>query len=275
MKNIKQSILSIALNTVAIAVSLIVVIPLIVVLLNSVKTLQESYTMSLALPTEIVLENYAVVIEKGKLAVSFFNSLLYASVSVLFVVISVVAAAFVFARRKSRMNHFIYYVILLGISIPTNYVALMQVMKLTHLLNTRIGLILIYIAINIPLSLFMCIGFINTVPKEIDEAAVIDGCNAGNLFFRVVLPLLVPIIATLFVLNFMSVWNDFTMPMYFMNRTDGWPMTLAVYNFFGQFERNWNLVCADIVLTSLPVLTVFLLGQKYIVAGLTTGAVKG
>lgn len=266
---------SLGLNLLAVLVSLIIVVPLVVVVVNSFKTQQEAYIMSLALPQSLVWENYAVVIERGKLGISFLNSLLYASVSVITIVFTVVMAAFVFARRKTRLNNFMYYFILVGISIPTNYVALMQVMKLTGLLNSRLGLILIYCAINIPLSLFMCIGFIHTIPREIDEAAVIDGCKPLSLFLRVIVPLLTPIMATLFVLNFMSVWNDFTMPMYFMNRTSGWPMTLAVYNFFGQFERSWNLVCADIVLTSLPVMIVFLMGQKYIVGGLTAGSVKG
>lgn len=272
---VKKFALSTILNIIALIASLVIIVPLVVVVINSFKTQQEAYTMSLALPEKLMWENYAVVVERGKLGTSFLNSLLYASASVIIIVFTVVMAAFVFARRKTKLNNFMYYFVLIGISIPTNYVALMQVMKLTGMLNTRTGLILIYCAINIPLSLFMCIEFINTIPREIDEAAIIDGCAPLPLFFRVIAPLLTPIMATLFVLNFMSVWNDFTMPMYFMNRTSGWPMTLAVYNFFGQFERSWNLVCADIVLTSLPVMIVFLLGQKYIVGGLTAGSVKG
>jgi len=106
------------------------------------------------------------------------------------------------------------------------------------------------------------------------EAAIIDGCNPSSLYFRIIFPLLKPIIATLFVLNFMSTWNDFTMSIYFLNESSKWPMTLAVYNFFGQFSTQWNLVCADIVLTCIPVLIVFILGQKYIVAGMTSGSVK-
>lgn len=272
---VKKGFFQILLNVMAAVASLVIILPLVVVVVNSFKTQQEAYTMSLSLPRELILENYAVVIEQGKLLISFMNSMIYASGSVLIIVFTVIASAYVFARRKSRLNNFMYYYMLIGISIPTNYVALMQIMKATQLVNTRLGLILIYSAINIPLSLFLSIGFINTIPREIDEAAVIDGCGAIGLFRRVVMPLLTPITATLFVLNFMSVWNDFAMPMYFMNKTAGWPMTLAVYNFFGQFERSWNLVCADIVLTSLPVMIIFLLGQKYIVGGLTAGSVKG
>ena len=151
----------------------------------------------------------------------------------------------------------------------------MKVMQMFHLVNSRFGIILLYAAINIPLSLFLSYGFIGTIPREIDEAAVIDGCRPHQLFIRVILPLLKPILSTLFVLNFMAVWNDFTMPLYFLNNSGKWPMTLAVYNFFGAFENAWNLVSADIILTLIPVLIVFILVQKYIVGGISSGSVKG
>ena len=102
-----------------------------------------------------------------------------------------------------------------------------------------------------------------------------DGCSGIKLFLRIIVPLLTSVLVTVFVLNFLSVWNEFTAPLYMLNTVEMWPMTLAVYNFFGQFSAKWNLVSADIVLTSLPVLIVFLIGQKYIVGGLTSGAVKG
>ena len=156
-----------------------------------------------------------------------------------------------------------------------NNVSLMKVMQALHLINTRGGIILLYAAINIPLSLFLAYGFIDTIPREIDEAAVIDGCTPWQLFTQVIAPLLKPIVSTLFVLDFMAIWNDFTMPLYYLNNSQKWPMTLAVYNFFGAFQNSWNLVAADIMLTLLPVLIVFVLGQKYIVGGVSAGAVKG
>ena len=158
---------------------------------------------------------------------------------------------------------------------PINNVALMKVMQACHLGNTRIGIILLYAAINIPLSLFLAYGFVATIPREIDEAAVIDGCKPWQLFLKVIAPLLKPIVSTLFVLDFMAVWNDFTMPLYYLNNSRKWPMTLAVYNFFGAFQNSWNLVAADIILTLAPVLLVFILGQKYIVGGVSAGSVKG
>lgn len=275
MNSLKKSIGTITANIIALFISLIVLLPLVVLFLNSFKTQGESNKMSLSLPKEWIFANYKTVIEQGKLVTSFFNSLLYSTVSVLIITIVVAAAAFVIARNRKGINNIIYYFILSGIAIPINNVALMEVLKALHLVNTRIGIILIYAAINIPLSLFLSYGFISTIPREIDEAAVIDGCTPIKLFVKIILPLLKPIISTLFVLNFMAVWNDFTMPLYYLNNSAKWPMTLAVYNFFGAYENSWNLVSADIMLTLLPVLIVFILGQKYIVGGVAAGSVKG
>lgn len=262
-------------NIISAAVSLIVVIPVIVLFVNSFKTQGESNSMSLSLPKKWVLENYGTVIEQGKLVSSFFNGLLYAMCSVVIIVVCVSAAAYVISRNRKGINNFLYYFIISGIAIPINNVALMKVMQMFHLVNSRLGIILLYAAINIPLSLFLSYGFIGTIPRDIDEAAVIDGCRPHQLFIKVILPLLKPILSTLFVLNFMAVWNDFTMPLYFLNNSRKWPMTLAVYNFFGAFENAWNLVSADIILTLIPVLVVFILGQKYIVGGISSGSVKG
>ncbi|ALB47910.2 carbohydrate ABC transporter permease [Clostridium beijerinckii] len=275
MVTLKKSIGSVIANIVTIFISLLVLIPIVVLFLNSFKSQGESNKMSLSLPKEWIFANYKTVIEQGKLVSSFLNSLLYATCSVLIIVIVVAAAAFVIARNRKGINNFIYYFILSGIAIPINNVALMKVLQALNLVNTRLGIILVYAAINIPLSLFLSYGFISTIPREIDEAAVIDGCGPIRLFIKIILPLLKPIISTLFVLNFMAVWNDFTMPLYYLNNSAKWPMTLAVYNFFGAFENSWNLVSADIILTLLPVLIIFILGQKYIVGGVSAGSVKG
>ncbi|MBE5965837.1 MAG: carbohydrate ABC transporter permease [Lachnospiraceae bacterium] len=275
MERTKKNILSVLGNFLAVITSLIVMIPLIVLVITSFKSSGEANRMSLALPKKWMFENYATVIEQGKLVSSFFNGLIYATFSVLIIILVVSAAAFVISRNFKGMNKFVYYFIIAGIAMPINNVALMKVMQAFHLVNQRYGIILLYAAINIPLSLFLCYGFISTIPREIDEAAVIDGCTPIKLFTRIIFPLLKPIISTLFVLNFMAVWNDFTMPLYYLNNSRKWPMTLAVYNFFGAFENSWNLVSADIVLTLLPVLLIFILGQKYIVGGVSAGAVKG
>ena len=262
-------------NLLAWAVSLSIIIPLIVIVVNSLKTQGESYDLNLSLPARPIFENFATVIERGNLIVAFFNSLSYAAISTILLVGITTLAAFVLVRRPSRLHRVFYYLFVLGISLPINYISLMKVMIGLHLMNTRVGIVLLYAAIGIPFSMFVACGFISTIPKELHEAAVIDCCSALGLYFKIVLPLLKPVISTLFILNFLGTWNDFTLAVYYLNDSGKMPMTLAVYNFFGQFSRSWNLVCADIVLTTLPVMVVYILGQKYIISGMTSGSVKG
>ena len=107
------------------------------------------------------------------------------------------------------------------------------------------------------------------------KLAIIDGCGPLQLFVRIILPLLTPVLVTTGILNFLGVWNDFLLPLYYLNNSANWPMTLAVYNFFGQYQQNWNLVSADILLTILPVIVIYLVGQRFILSGLSSGAVKG
>lgn len=272
---IRKQLTTCILNLTAVILSLIFIVPMVVIFLNSFKSPAESNTMSMRLPAEWMFENYAVVMERGKVVASFLNSMCYAGCSAVLIVILVAMAAFVLSRNRSRIHQFMYYFIILGIAMPVSNVPLMKVMKSLHLINTRPGIILLYAAINIPISLFIVYGFVSSIQKEIDEAAIIDGCSPFQLFYKVIIHLLKPALVTIFVLNVMGVWNDFTMPLYYLNSTKKWPMTLAVYNFFGMYERQYNLVCADIVLTMFPVLLLFILGQKYIVGGISTGAVKG
>lgn len=273
--SLRKRLASLSLGLLSWAIVLVFVLPMAVILINSFKTRAEADAMSLLLPARLAIENYGSVFQKGNLATTFLNSAIYAAGSSGLIVALTLTAAFVLSRRRGRATNLIYFFIVLGTALPMNYIAVMKVMKALGLINTRLGMVLLYAAIGIPISLFIAYGYISTLPREIDEAAVIDGCSPAALFARVIAPLLTPIASTIFVLNFMSTWNDFIMPLYFLNATRKWPMTLGVYNFFGMYQTQWNLVSADIVLTSLPVLLVFIFGQKYIVGGITAGAVKG
>ncbi len=272
---IKQKLSGAFLLILSLCITAVFMTPILVILINSLKTASDSATMTLALPAKFEWSNFAVVFERGKLGTTFLNSLIYSSASSAGIVVLTTAAAFVLSRRAGRIAEIIYYFIVLGTALPLNFIALMKVMKSLSLINTSAGIILLYMSIGIPISLFISFGYISTIPRELDEAAVIDGCTPLQLYVRIIVPMMTPVAMTIFVLNFMSCWNDFIMPLYFLNSTSKWPMTLAVYNFFGMFQTSWNLVSADIVLTSLPVLVTFILGQKYIVGGITAGAVKG
>lgn len=266
---------SLGVNVLAWCITLILLAPLVLILLNSFKTSQAASDMNLALPETFQWSNYSVVIEKGKLTTTFFNSLIYSAGSVLLCTLLSAMASYVLSRNRNKLHQFLYYFIVLGIAMPINFVTLMKVMQFTGLINNRIGIILLYTAIQTPFNVFLIHSFVGKIPNDIDEAAIVDGAGPLTLFTVVILPLLKPVLVTVMVLTFLNTWNEFVLPLYFLGNSNKWPMTLAVYNFFGMYAKDWNLVCADIVLTCLPVIIVYLLGQKYIVTGMTAGAVKG
>lgn len=264
-----------AYHTIAVIISLLMFIPIYLVLVNSLKDSVQARAMGIEFPTSFHWENYLTVIEEGKLGQAFANSLLYAVFANVICITFSTGAAFVLSRNRTKLNRFLYFFIVMGIAIPLNYVTMTKVMQLTQLINTQLGIILLYAAFRIPFSVFVIYAFVETIPREIDEAAIIDGCSPLQLFLSIIVPLLKPAMVTVAVLNFLDYWSEFVMPLYFLSSSDKWPMTLAVYNFFGIYEANWNLVSADVVLTILPVLLVYLFGQKYIISGISAGAVKG
>ena len=266
---------SVGVNVLAWLLSLLLLAPLLLILFNSFKTSTAASEMNLALPASLEWSNYSVVIEKGKLGITFLNSLCYSVSSVLLCTLLSAMASYVLSRNRKKLHRFLYMFLVLGIAMPINFVTLMTVMQSVNLMNSRIGIILLYTATQVPFNVFLVHSFISKIPEDIDEAAIIDGASAPGMFVKIILPLLKPVLVTVMVLTFLNTWNEFVMPLYFLDSSDKWPMTLAVYNFFGMYFKDWNLVCADIVLTSAPVILVYLIGQKYIVSGMTAGAVKG
>ena len=262
-------------NILAWGAALLVLIPVALILLNAFKGDGEAITMTLELPKTWNFSNFATVIEKGQLVRSFLNSLLYAGLSTILTVVLSSMAAYVFSRRRSKGMSLIYMYVVLGMVIPVNYVTLTKIMQVTTLNNTWYGIVLLYTAMQIPFSVFLIFGFVSKIPVELDEAAILDGCNPLQLFLRVVFPMLKSAVITAGVLCFLNTWNEFIMPLYFLHSSEKWPMTLAIYNFFGQYEMSWNLICADVILTCLPVVVLYVACQKYIVGGQTEGAVKG
>lgn len=261
-------------NFLAVSVGLITFIPIYLVFVNSLKTKAEASSMGVGLPTTLQWGNFITVIEKGKLLGAFGNSMLYAFAATVIGITVASLAAYVLSRNRSRLNRVIYFFIIMGIAMPTNFVTLTKVMQLTHLINTQFGIILLYASSQIPFTVFLVYAFIETLPRELDEAAIIDGCSPLRLFFSIIYPLLTPVLVTSAVLNFLGIWNEFLTPLYYLNRSSYWPMTLAVYNFFGQFQSDWSLVSADVVLTILPVIIIYIMAQRFILSGMVAGAVK-
>ena len=133
---------------------------------------------------------------------------------------------------------------------------------------------MIFTTYGLPMAVFLYTGFIKTVPRELDEAAFIDGCGPVRLFYQIIFPLLKPVTMTIFILSFIGAWNDVMIPMFFSN-SGKWALPLTVYNFYGGYVKSWNYIFADIIITISPLLLVYIFAQKYVIAGMTAGAVKG
>ncbi len=255
--------------------SLVIIVPLAMIVLNSFKDVTESAVMSLKLPTTFHPENYLEVLRDDKLVRSFFNSVLLCVGSCFATTVLSSLAAFVLSRNRSKLNRLIYIVFLLGLVAPINYITTVKVLQYLHLINTFSGAILLYTAQYTPFTIFIYYGFIGGVPRTLDEAAIIDGCGSIKLFYRIIFPLLKPVTMTAVVINFLNCWNDFIVPLYFLNSSKKWGMIMLMYNYFSQFISSWNLVCAVMIINIVPIVLIYIFGQKYLVSGMTAGAVKG
>jgi raffinose/stachyose/melibiose transport system permease protein len=255
-------------------VSAIVITPLLYIVLGSFKTPLEASSFSLSLPAHWLFRNYLDVVREGSLGRAFVNSCLIAAASSALTVFFSSIASFVVARKRSRLAQFLYYFFFLGYLAPMQIIPTIQVLKVAHIYGSLASVILIYAALNHSFGCFLYTGFIKGVPRALDEAALLDGASVFGIFFRVIFPLLSPANVTVSILIFLSTWNDINLPIYFLPDPAKWTMPLSVYGFFGRYSSSWNLVFADLALTALPVVILYLAAQKYVVSGLLVGAVK-
>lgn len=263
------------LEAVMLLLSLIVLVPVLIMVLGSFKTSAEVLDFSLALPKQWMFENYRTVFEQGNLSRAFFNSVLITGVSAIVNIVTTSAAAFVLARRDTKWSNMLYLFFFMGLIAPMTIITTIRVAQWVGFYGSISSVILIYASLNTAFSVFLYSGFIKSIPKVLDEVAFLEGAGTFSVFFRIIIPLILPVNATVAIMVFMSVWNDITIPIYFLTDSSNWTMPLSVYNFYGKFSRDWNLIFADLVLTSLPVFILYMFAQKYIVGGLTAGAVKG
>ena len=255
--------------------SLIIIVPFLIVVFNAFKTKPEALNMELSLPAALHFENFAKVWEDADILNSLKNSLILSVTSVTITVIASSMCAYVISRYRTRLNRFIYVYFAMGLMVPVSMVTIVKVLRTIHLYNTLPGTIMVFVALIMPLSVFLYYGFISGIPKELDEAAVIDGAKAVRIFVQVIFPLLKPATVTVIMINFLNVWNDFQIPLYTLADPDKAVIVQKVYNFYGTYTASWNLVSVTILYAILPILVVYLFGQKYIISGMVAGSVKG
>ena len=256
------------------ALSLLMLVPFAMIVLNSFKNKKEAAQMGLALPKQWnIIENYRAVMETGVVH-AFINSCIVTLLSVLLIVLFSALAAFVLQRRNTKVSQKIITFFVIGLIIPGQIIPTYMLCNYLHL-KTFIGAAAVLTAANLPLGIFLYIGALKSIPRDIDEAAILDGCGTWTLFFRVIFQLMKPMTVTLFILTFMNIWNDFGTTIYFLNTSENYTLPLTIYNFFSTHSSDWNLVFTDVVIVSLPVIIVYFCAQKQIMSGMTSGAVKG
>ncbi|WP_371402431.1 carbohydrate ABC transporter permease [Kribbella sp. NBC_00662] len=267
------------LSAVAIIVSIVVfVIPFAFIVLTAVKDRTQSADLSFSWPHQFrFVQNFIEVVEARDymLVIAFINSTILTVASVTGMVVLAAMAGFVLQRRKSRWNGFINFLVLAGLIIPPAVVPTIWVLQKLGMFKTMPGLILIEIAYGLSFCILLFRAFVATIPRELDEAAIIDGAGPLRLFFQVVFPLLRSVIVTVVVVQSVNVFNDFVNPLYFLPGDQNATVQLTLYNFSSQFTTQYNLLFMDILLITIPPLIMFLFFNRQIVAGLTSGAIKG
>jgi raffinose/stachyose/melibiose transport system permease protein len=251
--------------------------PIYMVIVNSFKTENELYANVLGLPSTLDLQNYVSAIVDGKLLRAFGVSVVITAVSVVVVTILASFVAFCITRKRTRFRQWLYALFCAGIMIPyqVGLIQLYQLINKMGLVDHLLGLILIYVAWGLPLAVFVMSGFFSTIPKEIVEAATIDGCSSWLLYSRIIMPLSSTVISASVILNLVWIWNDMLYPMIFIDSPEMKPLSTALLAFKGQFVSRYTVMFAGVVLASLPLVIVYLLLQKKFIAGMMAGSVKG
>lgn len=274
-----EAVRSRLVGTLAIVVSFVVfIVPFIFIFLTASKTIQEANKLQFTLPSKWAFWDNLVTVfntRNGVVPRAFLNSVILTVVSVALMVVLSAMVGYVLQRRKSRWNSVINFMVLAGLIIPPAVVPTIWVLQRVGLFKTMPGFILIEATFGLSFSIMMFRAFVSTIPRELDEAAIIDGAGPIRLFFQVVMPLLKPVIVTVVVVQSVFVFNEFQNALYFLPGNANPTVQLTLYNFHAQGLSQWNLLFMDILLITVPMLVMYVFFNRQIVAGMTSGAVKG
>jgi raffinose/stachyose/melibiose transport system permease protein len=264
---------NLAVEVVMILVALVYLFPLYVLLSISLKPLDEVASSPLGLPDEFSLANYREAWNSASLGAALVNSTVVMGISVVLLILFGSMAAYALARRQTRLSYGLYLLFLLGIILPFQLalIPLYQLMRDAQLLGTYTSLIIFYTGHQLPFTVFLYTGFLRALPRDYEEAALIDGASHFQAFRRIVFPLLRPVTGTVVILNAIFVWNDFLTPLLYVGGTPLQTLPVAIYSFVGQYVSQWGLVFAGLVIGITPILIVYFLLQRYIIRGFASG----
>lgn len=253
-------------------------IPIYYLIVTTLKSPQEATLSPLSLPKVFQFSNYVDAWINMEFPRAFGNTLFITACAVFLIVIFGSMAGYALARTKTKLGNRVFLLFLAGLVVPfqMNIVSLYKIVKSVHLMNTLFAVILVDVAINTPQAVFLFKEFIeSTIPKELEEAAAIDGCSVMRRFFAIVLPLLKPVISTVVIIVTLNVWNEFMTPLLFLQSRENDVILQEVTRNIGQFATDWTALFPMLMLGVAPLMIFYVFMQKYIIAGVAAGAVKG
>ncbi|OUS74866.1 hypothetical protein B1748_19995 [Paenibacillus sp. MY03] len=264
-----------ALELFTLLLTLVVLIPFYFAVQISLKSPVEAAQLNFALPERLHFENYTEVLKTSNFKTGLYNSIYFAAFAIVVQMLLSSATSFILARRQDGITRLLYGFFLFGL-IPGGFlIPTVLVMDYLQLYGTRIGFILLGAAGGTSLLVFLITGFIRSIPKEIDESAMMEGCGVFRLLLVIIMPQLKPILVTGAILTFMGTWNDFIGPFIWLPKSSQQTLPMTVYQFNSIYGTQWELLFAVLVVCAMPVLLFYLFAQRYLIEGMTAGAVKG
>ncbi len=272
----KKLVLKIILNIFLMSLVVIILFPMVWLILNSLKTNNELFTNSLALPETWQFKNYIIAWEKGLFAY-FKNSVIVSIISLVCILLLSSLLAYGLTRFKVKGSNIIFFIVLGGMALSEQValVPLYKILQTLKLYNTYFAVILPYIAFRIPFTAFLLRSYFITIPKELEEAAVIDGYNSLQIFTKIIIPISMPVLASCAIVNLNFVWNEFLFANVFLESKSLLTIPIGLMTFKGDMKADYTVMLAGIAISSVPMIALFLCMQKQFVRGLTAGAVKG
>ncbi|MDY0409396.1 carbohydrate ABC transporter permease [Virgibacillus soli] len=273
MKRLGKVLLYISLGLVAV----FQIFPIIWLFLFSLKNNQEIFSGSpFALPTEFRWENYLKVWEGG-IGTYFWNSVWITGLAIIFTVLFASMATFAITRMKWKYSGLVLGLFMVGLMIPIHsaIIPLFSMFLKVSLIDNPWSIVLTYTAYNLPITIMILLGFYYTLPREIEEAAIIDGCSIHRMFFRIILPMTAPVMSTTVIINMIYNWNEFVFVNTFISSDKFKTLTVGIQNFIGQYMTDWGAIGATLIISVLPILIAFIFFSNKVVEGISSSAVKG
>lgn len=260
------------------AVTLFYIVPIVALIFTSLRSNPDLYSRGLfALPEKAVWKNFADAWKTGSMGIYFKNSLLIAGVKVPLYLLIATLGGFALAKMDFRFANLGLIIVITGMLLPIHValIPLTIILNATRLIDTYQGLILVYLGFSVPFGIFLSRGYFRTIPKELDDAARIDGCSDLARYWRIILPLAVPIIATMIIIDFLDTWNEMLMAMLFIKSNLRRTIPIGLLAFRDRYYSNYTLMAAGILISTFPITIIYIVFQKYFISGLAAGALKG